>query len=209
MEILTEKQIIDLSEARSKSFITWSLTELIEYSVGNCHRPAKREIAIMYDIAHVVVYKYSDRHPQLGKLNESLFLTFDTLLHHLRTEETIFFPIIGQAGKKPAHLGAIAKTIPENVYEMAEALRNAHKAIMKDFGVIRELTGYYATPDDGDFLLKYLFGKMKRLDREMCFHMHLENTILFPKAIDLANESNKQECLAYAFWRKRTERVKI
>lgn len=208
MDTLPAKKIKDALEARSKRFATWSLTELIEYCVGNCHQPAKREISIIYDIAHVVAYKHSDRYPQLGKLSETLFLSFDTLLRHLRMEESSFFPIIVQASKKGRHPDTLNKTIPEYIYEMAETIPKAHDAIVNDLVIFRELTGYYTIPDDGDFLFKYLFEKMKRLDREMSFHMHLENTILFPKAIALAKELNKQECGPYVFWDGRIERSK-
>jgi len=203
MDTLPAKRINDALEARSKEFATWSLTELIEYSVGNCHQPAKRAISVIYDIAHVVAYKHSDRHPQLGKLSEALFLSFDNLLRHLRMEESTFFPILVQASKKATHPDVIGKTMPEYIYETAETIPKAHEAIVNDLGVLRELTGYYTIPDDGDFLFKYLFEKMKRLDREMSFHMHLENTILCPKAIALAREMNSQGCLPYIFWKER------
>lgn len=197
MDTLPAKSIKDALEARSKGFATWSPAELIEYSVGNCHQPAKREISIIYDIAHVVAYKHGDRHPQLVKLIETLFLSFDNLSRHLRMEEDMFFPIILQAAKKATHSDALGKTILESIYEMAETTRKAHDAIVNDLNIFRELTGHYTIPDDGDFLIKYLFEKLKKLDREMSFHMHLENTVLFPKAIALARELNKQDtCLS-------------
>ena len=124
-------------------------------------------------------------------------------------EESTCFPIIVQAFKKASHPDALEKTIPEYIYEMAETIPKAHDAIVNDLEMFRELTGYYTIPDDGDFLFKYLFEKMKRLDRVMSFHMHLENTILFPKAIALAKELNKQKCMSYVFWREQTERAKI
>ncbi|HEV2481968.1 MAG TPA: hypothetical protein VGS79_20020 [Puia sp.] len=188
MNTLPAKRIKNALETRSKGFVACSLTELIEHSVGNCHQPAKREIAIIYDITRVVVYKHSDRHPQFGKLSEIMFLSFDNLLRHLRMEESTFFPIIVQASKKARHSDSIEKPIPEYFYEMVETLSKAHDAIANDFELFRELTEDYAIPDGADFLIKYLFDKMKRLDREMSFHMQLENTILFPKAIALAKE---------------------
>jgi len=209
MDTLPAKSIEDALEARSKRFATWSLTELIEYNVGNCHQPAKREISIIYDIAQVVAYKHSDKHPQLGKLAETLFLSFDNLLRHLRMEESTFFPIIVQAFKKTRHPDALEKIIPEYIYEMAETIPKAHEAIVNDLEIIRELTGYYTIPDESDFLFKYLFEKLKKLDREMSFHMYLENTILFPKAIVLAKELNKQGCMPYNFWEKRIEGSKL
>jgi len=176
----------------TKRFATWPLAELTEHIVGNCHQPAKREISIIYDIAHVVAYKHSDRYPQLRKLIETLFLSFDHLLRHLRMEESTFFPLIGQAAGKAKYPGPMVTPMPEYIYEMAETLPKDHKAIANDLEVFRELTRSYTIPDDGCFLSQYLLGKMKRFDREMSFYMHLENTILLPKAIALARQLNRQ-----------------
>jgi len=209
MDTLPAKRIKNALEGWSKGFVTCSLTELIEHSVRNCHQPAKREISIIYDIAHVVAYKHSDRHPQLRKLNETMFLSFDKLLRHLEMEESTFFPIIVQASKKATHSDAIRKHIPEYIYEMAETIPKAHDAIANSFKLFRELTEDYMIPDGANFLSKYLFDKMKRLDKQMSFHMHLENTILFPKAITLAKELNKQECMPNIFWKGRIEHSKL
>jgi len=199
MDTLPAKGIKDVLEARSKAFAAWSPAELIEYSVGNCHQPAKREISIIYDIAHVVAYRHADRHPQLVKLIETLFLSFDTLSRHLRMEEDSFFPIILRAAKKAGRPDSPGKPLPDYICEMAETTRKTHDAIANDLDILRELTGYYTIPGDGDFLIKYLFQKMKKLDREMLFHMHLENTVLFPKAIALARDLNRQDTCPSAF----------
>jgi regulator of cell morphogenesis and NO signaling len=88
---------------------------------------------------------------------------------------------------------------------MAETIPKEHDAIVNALEIFRELTRSYTMPNDGDFLFKYLFEKMKRLDREMSFHMHLENTILFPKAIALAKELKKQGGVPYIFWKEHIE----
>jgi len=196
-------------EARLRGFETWSLPQLIEYSIGSCHQPAKKEISIIYDIAHVVRYKHSDRYPQLGKLSEALFLSFDNLLRHLRMEASTFFPIIGGAFRKAGHPDATCKTIPEYIAEMAGTLQKVHADIVKDFEIFRELTACYTIPGDDDFLFRYLFQKMKRLEKEITFQMHLENAILFPKAIALAKELNKQGCRPNAFWRGGVDRFRV
>lgn len=209
MNTLPAKRIKNALEAWSKGFVTRSLTELIEHNVRNCHQPAKREISIIYDLAHVVAYKHSERHPQFGKLSETMFLSFQKLLRHLEMEESTFFPTIVQASKNARYHKANENPLAKYIYEMAETLLKAHDAISNNFKVFRDLTENYTIPDGADFLVKYLFDKMKRLDREMSFHMHLENTILFPKAIALARELNKQECMSNIFWKGRSEHSKL
>ena len=209
MDTISAKRIKRFIEARSKGFSTWSLNELIEYIVTNCHQPAKRDIAIIYDVAQVVAYRHGDRHPQLWKLNEALFLSFDNLLHHLKMEETAFFPIIGQDPEKGKHPDLIGKSVSEYIYELAETIPKDHDAFVNDLDAFRNMTRYYRIPDDADYLYKFLLEKMKRFDQVLSFHIHLENSIILPKAIMLAKELNRQGNKVYPFWKGNPARSRM
>ena len=52
---------------------------------------------------------------------------------------------------------------------------------------IRELTNGYKAPEDGCATYAVCMDELDRFERDLHRHVHLENNVLFPKAIELEN----------------------
>jgi regulator of cell morphogenesis and NO signaling len=57
---------------------------------------------------------------------------------------------------------------------------------------INRLTGSYTTPEDACTTYKVLYKELKEFENDLHIHIHLENNILFPKAIELEKKLTKQ-----------------
>jgi regulator of cell morphogenesis and NO signaling len=50
---------------------------------------------------------------------------------------------------------------------------------------MRSLTGGYAAPDDVCNTFRAFYWELSELERDLHRHIHLENNILFPRAVEL------------------------
>ena len=100
-------------------------------------------------------------------------------------EEEILFPYIRQieayangSGSKPqAHCGTVANPITQMEHEH----ENAGHALES----MRKLTNNYVVPDDGCTTFATLYEGLAAMEDDLHEHIHLENSILFPKAVEL------------------------
>lgn len=67
-------------------------------------------------------------------------------------------------------------------------MKMEHQAAGKDMWLFHELTNDYVLPEDACSSYKQLFEKMKEFEDDFLLHVHLENNILFLKAIAVDEE---------------------
>lgn len=176
-----------------KDFTAWTLESLIDYIINVHHIPAKENAAIIYDLAQKASYQHSVCHPELFQLAAALFFFFDDFLVHLKVEEQILFPAIKElnrmkkdTGKNcPPAFGPVLKSIP--------ILQKEHLASAKDLESFRSLTNGYTLPADAGETQRHLFRKMKEFEDDLFMHVHLENNILFPRGLALAEKLSQKE----------------
>ena len=103
----------------------------------------------------------------------------------MKKEELILFPFIrkmvlakktGETLPKP-HFGSV-----ENPVAM---MKQEHAAEGERFVKIAELTNNYRFPDDACGTYQVTFKMLEDFEQDLHKHIHLENNILFPKAIEL------------------------
>jgi regulator of cell morphogenesis and NO signaling len=70
----------------------------------------------------------------------------------------------------------------ENPIRMME---HEHRQAADEMRQIRELTNNYTAPPDGCTTYRVAFEELARFERDLHQHVHLENNVLFPKAVEL------------------------
>jgi len=166
-------------------FNEWDINSLIDLIIKQYHFNTREDVVVIYDLAQKVFCRHSEKHPELAKLVEALFLFFDDLLFHLKKEEQILFPNIIQLTEKKLHEGSFNYSTFGVIKEYALTMQNEHMDVVKQLKFFRRLTNDYRPPEDGSILCQSLFSKMKEFEREMMQHIQLENDVLFPKAIQM------------------------
>ena len=63
-----------------------------------------------------------------------------------------------------------------------------HETVAKNFDRIRTLSKNYTVPEDACATYSLLYNKLAEFENDLHTHVHLENNILFPKAIKLENK---------------------
>ncbi|MDE3185643.1 MAG: iron-sulfur cluster repair di-iron protein [Bacteroidota bacterium] len=173
------------STARPLPYNDWSLDFLADYIVNTHHSYVRKTIPDLSTYAAKVARVHGDRHPELLEINSLAQLVCQELSSHMVKEETVLFPAIKKLvaaknnGSSPDD--ASAALIKGAVNTMEEE----HETVGNALEQIRKLSLNYTLPSDACASYSFLFKTLEEFEDDLHTHVHLENNILFPKALDL------------------------
>jgi regulator of cell morphogenesis and NO signaling len=108
------------------------------------------------------------------------------MIPHLQQEEEIIFPYIRQLTHAFQSSESYASLLVRTMRKPIEGLMNhEHKLVGGALHKMRALTGDYTPPVNACTNHKVIFSMLKELDNDLAQHIHLENNILFPRAIEM------------------------
>jgi len=155
------------------------LTTLSEHIVATHHAYLGTALPRIAGLLDKVANAHGAKHPETVELR-SLFGGFaEELRQHMAKEEMVLFPMLREmeaTGVVPVHCGGVQNPIG--------AMRMEHDDAGAALARIRELTGGFAVPEDACNTYRVMLHSLEALERDMHRHVHLENNILFPKAIE-------------------------
>lgn len=145
-------------ETRSAGLVEFSeldINSMIDLIIKQYHFSVRVDVVVIYDLAQKVFWRHSEKHPELAKLVEALFLFFDDLLFHLKNEEQILFPNIIQLSETKLHEGYFNYSTFGVIREYALTMQNEHKEVVQQFDFFdglptiiehQKTAAYYANP---------------------------------------------------------------
>ncbi len=144
---------------------------LIDHIVNRYHGGLREELPRLEAMARKVHRVHGDRDPERLTALLSVYLAMKAELDdHLLKEEAILFPAI-RRGQTISRNGPIAVMLREHD-DAGEALRQ-----------LRILTDDYTPPADACTTWRALWHGLEALEADLHQHIHLENNILFPRAL--------------------------
>ncbi len=172
--------------ARPLPYNEWNLDFLADYIVNTHHSYVKKMIPDVRSYAEKVAKVHGAHHPELLQINKLAQEVCDEMAAHMVKEETILFPYVKQLvasknnGNNKVEFGNISSIeTPINMMEME------HEVVGNNMDKIREISNNYKLPEEACASYKYLFKTLDEFEDDLHIHVHLENNILFPKALDL------------------------
>ena len=125
---------------------------------------------------------HGTRHPELADVRVAFEQALAQLEPHMTSEERVVFPAISQMEKsgRPGVSGPIAGPIAQ--------LRAEHDVVGDLFKKIRALTGGYAVPGDACNAYRAMLGGLEEMELDLHEHVHKENNILFPRAVEMERQ---------------------
>jgi len=166
-----------------------SLASLISHVVEKHHAYCREEGLRLQPLLAKVVSKHGGRHPELAQVEEHFTSLRDELSMHLMKEEQMLFPYIigleaaanGNSLPPRAPFGTVRNPVRMMVQEHDDA---GH--LVKG---IRNLTGNFTLPENACPSFKALYQGLEAFEADLHQHIHLENNLLFPRAIALEDEA--------------------
>lgn len=169
-------------------FDKMNLTQLADYIVQTHHAYVKNEMPQIYAYLQKVASKHGDRHPELYKIFETFAAVKEEMDDHMKKEELVLFPRIkelqkladNERGQLQLNIGYLQSpiTVMEQEHDHAGNLLND----------IRIFSDDYMPPQDACTTYRLCFASLKAFELDLHQHVHLENNILFPKAIEIFKE---------------------
>lgn len=164
-------------------FNTIPLTQLADHIVATHHAFVKKEMPLILGYLQKVATKHGDRHPEMVTVFSIFSKVKQEMEEHMQKEELILFPRIKEVEDKVAN-GGVAVNV--NYLQLPVGVMEAeHEQAGKWLNDIRELTNHYTAPADACTTLRLSIAALQAFEEDLHRHVHLENNILFPRAIGL------------------------
>jgi len=161
------------------------LGELVEHIVTVHHAYVKQEIPRLHQLLNKVVSVHGKIHPELGTIQQIFQAMSAELSSHMMKEELVLFPHIAAlenavSSGKPRPRPAFGTV--ENPVHMMELEHGSAGEALKQ---ISNLSSNHTPPENACFSYRTLYAALKEFETDLHQHVHLENNILFPRAIEL------------------------
>jgi regulator of cell morphogenesis and NO signaling len=182
-ELRSALQLADFNPLdHEKDFAHWDMTKLADYIIHTHHGYVRENAPVLLQFARKVAGHHGKDHPELIQLEEGVRLAMVELSAHMEKEEKVLFPAICQLDALDMS-SASAKTQLQFIRQAIQKMQSEHVASGEDLRQFRVITNNYTLPAAACNSYKFLFEKLKEFEYDLHNHIHLENNILFPRAL--------------------------
>lgn len=177
--------VLQTKSDQSIDFKSWSPSLLIEYIVEKHHSYVEEKTPVILQFLDKLCKVHGERHPELFEINSLFKLSAGDLAQHMKKEELILFPFVQKMVKAQKENQPIQKPHFGTVENPIAMMQDEHTVEGDRFATIATLTDGFTPPEDACSTYRVAFQMLKEFEQDLHKHIHLENNILFPKAIEL------------------------
>ncbi len=176
-----------IQESDLPDFQTWDIGFLSDYIYNNHHVYVEKKIPELKQYLHKISRVHGENHPELNKVYELFCESADDLTLHMKKEELILFPYFKQLAQAEKDGSKVTATQFKTVQSPISMMHDEHDNEGHRFRKIAELTNDYTPPADACTTYKVAFLMLQEFEADLHKHIHLENNILFKRAIKSEN----------------------
>ena len=178
---------ITVNDSESRYIEQLELGQLCDYIISRHHGYVSDTVPFLLLKLQKLCDVHGPAHPELFDIKNLFETMAGNLAIHMKKEELSLFPLIHEievqqkkGGGKKVEGGKLQKTIAE--------LEGEHEAEGERLGTIAKLSNNYTVPPDGCNTFVVTFRTLEEFEQDLHKHIHLENNVLFKKAIRLEQE---------------------
>ena len=187
--VLSDLQALDPASGETPE---QNLPKLIDYIVSRHHAYIRESMPVVQQHLGKVVAAHGERHSELALVATEFSRVSEGLALHMVKEEQVLFPYIRALAEAaiedlpppPDMFGTI-----QNPIRMMEI---EHQDAGEGLAGIRELTRGYAPPEDACRTYRLVLQELEGFEEDLHRHVHLENNVLFPKAVELEEQLDRR-----------------
>jgi regulator of cell morphogenesis and NO signaling len=177
-------QLLELEKSgndKGNNYKEWSPSFLSDYIVNSHHKYVLKTLPDLMFYTRKIFEVHGERHKELHEVANLFSQINSELLQHLKNEEAVLFPAIKQVQENGSP--AIKAVISSEIKRMTGEHEFAGNAMDK----INELTNGYSVPSDSCNTYAVTMKLLEEFEDDLHTHVHLENNILYPAAMKLAD----------------------
>jgi regulator of cell morphogenesis and NO signaling len=162
-----------------------SLTGLCAHITATHHEYVRRELPRLAALAAKVVGRHGETHPELPIIQTTLSRLAEDLTQHLGKEEIVLFPYISKLERAIAGGGPKPQSCFGTVSNPIAMMTQEHDDAGMLLEVLRTKSNQYTTPEGACPTYHAFYDGLREFEQDLHQHIHLENNILFPRAIEM------------------------
>ena len=171
-------------------FQSWPLDLLADYIEKKHHRYVEEKSMEIKPYLDKICRVHGERHPELLEIKEHFNATAGELAMHMKKEVLILFPFIKKMAKAKQENTKLDKPNFGTVENPIQMMMDEHTTEGDRFRKIEEISNNYTPPEDACNTYRVTFALLNEFEQDLHMHIHLENNILFPRAIELEKQLN-------------------
>ncbi len=181
----SEIEAIENTTSNSYNYDKWELDFLIDHIINIHHAYVEESTPIILQYSNKVAKVHGHHYSEVVKINSLVEEVVNELAGHLKKEELILFPYIKQQVKAFREGGEPISPPFGTVRNPINMMLAEHDNAGDIFKEIAVLSNNYTPPEGACNTFRALYSILEEFEQDLHQHIHLENNILFPKAIKL------------------------
>jgi regulator of cell morphogenesis and NO signaling len=168
-----------------KDWTKESLASLTKHIMATHHAYCKDQLPRLSGLAKKVAKVHGGRNPELALIRAKLAELAKELSQHLAEEEVVVFPMIAKLEAEKVSTGVQPAESHVSVGNPLAMLIQEHDRAGVLLAEIRSLSRDFNAPEYACTTYHAFFEGLKKFERDLHRHIHLENNMLFPRAVEL------------------------
>jgi regulator of cell morphogenesis and NO signaling len=189
-ELELELSLINNPVSNAYNYDNWKLDFLVDHIENIHHSYVEENTGLVLQYAAKVAKVHGHHYTEVVEINKLFIEVAQELAAHMKKEELILFPFIKKLVQ--AEKDGVKANRPhfDTVNNPIAMMEDEHENAGDIFKEIKKLSNNFTPPEGACNTFKALYAKLEEFEQDLHQHIHLENNILFPKAI-LLEKNNK------------------
>jgi regulator of cell morphogenesis and NO signaling len=184
-EVLSSLENAQQEPAPAEDWSQGPLSALAGHIVEKHHAFTKAESSRLEALFAKVSAKHAARHPELTFMQVTFTAMANELRSHMMKEEHILFPYLAAMEKAVTEKRSLPPAMFGSVENPVRKMMQEHDSAGEALRALREASHGYIAPDDACVSFRELYGSLAAFETDLHTHVHLENNILFPRALEM------------------------
>ena len=185
-EVIDSLEMADEAARAQQRVREWQkepLSELISHIKNTHHKYTREELARLTPLLDKVCSVHGKNHPELLQIRTAFQALSAELTMHLMKEENVLFPYIVRMEEAVIQNEPVVPPPFGSVRNPVSMMEHEHDSAGNALRAMREASSGYTPPPDVCVSYHALYNALAGFESDLHQHIHLENNILFPRAI--------------------------
>jgi len=184
--VLAELAVLGPAEQAGSAEDAWTqLDELTSHIVARHHAYVRNISPVLSAWLEKLVTRHGQGHPELLVVRNEFEALRAEMGTHMMKEENILFPYIDALAVAARGGGRLPRTPFGTVVNPIRVMEDDHREAGEALERLRRVTADYAAPADACTTYRLCYAELAKYEADLHRHVHLENHVLFPKAVEL------------------------
>lgn len=161
------------------------LAELAAHISNTHHKYTREEIARLGPLFNKVCSVHGKNHPELLQVRATFEGLAQELTMHMMKEESVLFPYIVRMEESVIQKEPVLPPPFGSVQHPVSMMQHEHDSAGNALRAMRQGSAGYTSPGDACVSYQTLYKALAEFETDLHQHIHLENNILFPRAIEM------------------------